>query len=327
VRRRHFITLIGGAAAWPLAAHAQQPPMPVIGWLSSGSRETDDVSRLPSFRLGLNETGYTEGRNVAIEYRRADDQVERLPALAADLASRQVSLILAAGSPAAALAAKSVTTSIPIIFTNASDPVQLGLVASLNRPGGNVTGVTSVSAELEAKRLGLLHELVPSATSIAVLVNPTRPGVDAQLAQTQQAARALGLSVHILKASSVSDLDAAFETLIQLRAGALTITADALFADHRDQIAALARRYSVPTMFQFREYTAAGGLMSYGPSFGGTYRQAGILAGRILRGEKPANLPVMQSTKFELVINMKTAKALGIEVPISMQMLADEVID
>jgi putative tryptophan/tyrosine transport system substrate-binding protein len=327
VRRRHFITLIGGAAAWPLAAHAQQPPMPVIGWLSSGSRETDDVSRLPSFRLGLNETGYTEGRNVAIEYRRADDQVERLPALAADLASRQVSLILAAGSPAAALAAKSVTTSIPIIFTNASDPVEVGLVASLNRPGGNVTGVTSVSAELEAKRLGLLHELVPSATSIAVLVNPTRPGVDAQLAQTQQAARALGLSVHILKASSVSDLDAAFETLIQLRAGALTITADALFADHRDQIAALARRYSVPTMFQFREYTAAGGLMSYGPSFGGTYRQAGILAGRILRGEKPANLPVMQSTKFELVINMKTAKALGIEVPISMQMLADEVID
>jgi putative ABC transport system substrate-binding protein len=327
VRRRHFIALIGGAAAWPLAARARQSPMPVIGWLSSGSRETDDVSRLPPFRLGLNETGYTEGRNVAIEYRRADNQVERLPALAADLVSRKVSLILAAGSPAVALAAKSVTTSIPIVFENASDPVQLGLVASLNRPGGNLTGVTTISAELEAKRLGLLHELVPSATSIAVLVNPTRPGVDVQLAQTQQAARALGLSVHILKASSGNDLDAAFETLIQLRAGALTITADGLFADHRDQIAALARRYSVPTVFQFREYTAAGGLMSYGPSFGVAYRQAGILAGRILGGEKPADLPVMQSNKFELVINVKTAKALGIDVPISMQMLADEVID
>jgi len=299
----------------------------VIGWLSSGSRETDDVSRLPPFRLGLNETGYTEGRNVAIEYRRADDQIERLPALAADLAGRQVSLILAAGSPAVALAAKSVTTSIPIVFNNAADPVKIGLVASLNRPGGNVTGVTTVSAELEAKRLGLLRELVPSATSIAVLVNPTRPGVDAQLAQTQQAARVLGLSVHILKASSGSDLNAAFETLIQLRAGALTITADGLFADHRDQIAALAKRYSVPTMFQYREDTAAGGLMSYGPSFGESYRQSGILAGRILRGEKPADLPVMQSNKFELVINVKTAKALGIEVPISMQMLADEVID
>ena len=327
MRRRHFITLIGGAAAWPLAARAQQSPIPVIGWLSSGSRETDDVSRLPPFRLGLNETGYTEGRNVAIEYRRADDQIERLPALAADLVSRKVSLILAAGSPAVALAAKSVTATIPIVFETAGDPVTLGLVASLNRPGGNLTGVTTVSAELEAKRLGLLRELVPSATSIAVLVNPNRPGVDAQLAQTQQAARVLGLSVHILKASSERDLEGVFETLIQLRAGALTITADGLFADHRDQIAALARRYSVPTMFQFREYAAAGGLMSYGPSFGAAYRQAGILAGRILRGEKPAELPVMQSNKFELVINVKTAKALGIEVPISMQMLADEVID
>jgi putative tryptophan/tyrosine transport system substrate-binding protein len=329
MRRRECITLLGGVTlAWPLAAHAQQPPMPVIGWLSSGSRETDDVSRLPSFRLGLNETGYTEGRNVAIEYRRADyDQIERLPTLAADLAGRQVSLILAAGSPAVALEAKSVTTSIPIVFSNAADPVKIGLVASLNRPGGNVTGVTTISAELEAKRLGLLHELVPSATSIAVLVNSTRPGVDAQLAQTQQAARVLGLPLHILKASSGSDLDAAFVTLIQLRAGALMITADALFTENRDQIAALARRYSVPTMFQFREFAAAGGLMSYGSRFGEAYRQAGILAGRILRGEKPADLPVMQSNKFELVINMKTAKALGIEVPISMQMLADEVID
>jgi ABC-type uncharacterized transport system substrate-binding protein len=327
MRRRAFILALGGAAAWPLAARAQQPPMPVIGWLSSGSRDTDDAIRLPPFRLGLNETGYTEGRNVAVEYRRAENQIERLPALAADLAGRKVSLILAAGRPDSALAAKSVTASIPIVFLNAADPVQLGLVASLNRPGGNVTGVTTVSAELEAKRLGLLRELVPSATSVAVLVNPTRPGVDAQLAQAQQAARALGLTLHILRASSEGDLDAVFVTLVQLRAGALMITADGLFTDRLDQIVALARRYSVPATFQFREFAAAGGLMSYGPRFGEAFRQSGILAGRILKGEKPADLPVMQPTKFELVINMKTAKALGIEVPISMQMLADEVIE
>src|SRR6266487_2672127 len=322
VRRRQFIGLLGAAATWPLLARAQQSPMPVIGWLSSGSRDDDDALRLPPFRLGLNETGYVEGRNVAIEYRRAEDQIERLPALAADLAGRQVSLIVAAGRPDAAVAAKSVTTSIPIVFNNAADPVQLGLVASRN-----VTGITTVSAELEAKRLGLLRELVSSATSIALLVNPTRLGVDAQLAQAQRAAWELGLSLHILKASSERDLDAVFVTLVQLRAGALIITADGLFAGHLDQMAALARRYSVPATFQFREFAAAGGLMSYGPSIADTYRQAGILAGRILRGEKPADLPVMQPTKFELVINMKTAKALGIEVPISMQMLADEVIE
>jgi putative tryptophan/tyrosine transport system substrate-binding protein len=328
MKRRKFITLLGGTViVWPLAARAQQPPMPVIGWLSSGSRDTDDAFRLPSFRLGLNEKGYTEGRNVAIEYRRAEDQIERLPALAADLAGRQVSLILAAGRPDSALAAKSATTSIPIVFNMAADPVRLGLVASLNRPGGNVTGITTVSAELEAKRLGLLRELVPSATSIAVLVNPTRPGVDVQLAQAQQAARVLGLPLHILRASSERDLDAAFVTLVKLRAGALMITADGLFAEHLDQIATLARRYSVPAMFQFRQFAAAGGLISYGPGFGESLHQAGILAGRILKGEKPADLPVMQPTKFELVINMKTAKALGIEVPISMQMLADEVIE
>ena len=327
MRRRQFIGLLGAAATWPLLARAQQSPMPVIGWLSSGSRDDDDALRLPPFRLGLNETGYVEGRNVAIEYRRAEDQIERLPALAADLAGRQVSLIVAAGRPDAAVAAKSVTTSIPIVFDNAADPVQLGLVASLNRPGGNVTGVTTVSAELEGKRLGLLRELVSSATSIALLVNPTRLGVDAQLAQAQRAARELGLSLHILKASSERDLDAVFVTLVQLRAGALIITADGLFAGHLDQMAALARRYSVPATFQFREFAAAGGLMSYGSRFGELYLQAGILAGRILKGEKPADLPVVQPTKFELVINMKTAKALGIEVPISMQMLADEVIE
>jgi putative ABC transport system substrate-binding protein len=328
MRRRDFIQgLAGSATVWPLAARAQQTPMPVIGWLSSGSRETDDVARLPPFRLGLNETGFTEGRNVLIEYRRADDQIDRLPALAADLVRRQVSLVVAAGRPDAALAAKSATTSIPIVFDNSGDPVQLGLVASLNRPGGNATGVTTVSAELEAKRLGLLRELVPSATSMAVLVNPTRPGVDAQSTQAQQAARALGLTLHILKASNERDLDAVFVSIAQLRAGALIITADGLFADRINQIVALAKRYSVPATFQFREFSAAGGLMSYGPAFGATYREAGILAGRILKGEKPADLPVMRPTKFELVINMNAAKALGIQVPVSMQMLADEVIE
>jgi putative ABC transport system substrate-binding protein len=271
--------------------------------------------------------GYIEGRNIAIEYRRADDQIERLPALAADLAGRQVSLILAAAGRTPALAAKSATTSIPIVFNNAADPVQLGLVASLSRPGGNITGITTASAELEAKRLGLLRELVPSATSVAVLVNPSRPGVNEQLVQAQQAAQALGLPLNILKASSERDLDAVFETLAQLRASALIITADGLFTDRLDQIVALARRYSVPAVFQFREFATAGGLMSYGPRFGDAFREAGILAGRILRGEKPADLPVTRPTKFELVINMKAAKALGLNVPISMQLLADEVID
>ena len=327
MRRREFIMLISGATAWPLMAHAQQTPMPVIGWLSSGSQDTDDNFRLPPFRLGLDEKSYVEGRNVAIEYRRADDQIDRPPALAADLARRQVSLIMAAGRPDAALAAKSVTSSIPIVFDNAADPVQLGLVGSLNRPGGNVTGVTTVSAELEAKRLGLLRELLPSATSMAVLVNPTRPGVDAQSTQAQQAARALRLTLHILKASNEHDLDAVFVSLAQLRIGALIITADGLFADHINQIAALARRYSVPATFQFREFPGAGGLMSNGPVRGEAYRQAGVLAGRILKGEKPADLPVMRPTKFELVINMNAAKALGIQVPVSMQMLADEVIE
>jgi putative ABC transport system substrate-binding protein len=327
MRRRDFVAVLGAAATWSFTARAQQTPMPVIGWLSSGSRETDEASRLPPFRLGLNEVGFTERRNIAIEYRRADDNIERLPALAADLVRRQVSLVVAAGRPDAALAAKSATTSIPIVFDNSADPVQLGLVASLNRPGGNATGVTTVSAELEAKRLGLLRELVPSATSIAVLVNPTRPGVDAQSTQTQEAARASGLTLHILKAGNEGDLGAVFETLVQLRASALIITADGLFADHINEIAALVRRYSVPATFQFREFAAAGGLMSYGPAFGATYREAGILAGRILKGEKPADLPVMRPTKFELVINMNAAKALGIQVPISMQMLADEVIE
>jgi putative tryptophan/tyrosine transport system substrate-binding protein len=319
----------GSAAslAWPLTARAQQPAIPVIGFLSSGSRETDGVISLPPFRRGLSETGYTEGRNVAFEYRWEEGQNDRLPALAADLARRRVSLIAARGSPLCALAAKSATTTIPIVFANAADPVQIGLVASLNRPGGNVTGVTELGAELGAKRLGLLRELVPSATSIAMLVNPTRPGVDAQSAQGREAARALGLPLHILNASSERDFDAVFLTLAQLRADALVVAADALFNDRRDQIIALARRYSVPAIYEFHESVAAGGLISYGASMQDVYGQAGILAGRILRGEKPADLPVMQPTKFELIINMKTAKALGLTVPPGILAIADEVIE
>jgi putative tryptophan/tyrosine transport system substrate-binding protein len=288
MRRRDFIRgLAGSAAAWPLGAHAQQPAMPVIGWVNSGT-SVGYANRAATFRQGLNEAGYSEGRNVAIEYRWAELQLGRLPALAVDLVRRQVSVIAATGSPASALAAKSATTSIPIVFESGADPVQIGLVASLKRPGGNVTSVTNFSAELGAKRLGLLRELVPSATSIAILVNPVRPGVDAQLAQVQEAARALGLSLHILKASSERDFDAVFQNLVELKAGALAISTDALFTDTggSDSIVALARRYSVPTIYEFRRSVVAGGLMSYGTNDLYAYRQCGIL-GRVLKGEKP----------------------------------------
>jgi len=328
VGRRELLVALGGAAAvWPLAARAQQPAMPVIGWLHSATPAGYAQMMTAAFRQGLSEGGYTEGRNVSIEYRWAENQIDRLPALAADLARHQVSVIAACGSPASALAAKSVTTSIPIIFENGGDPVQLGLVASLSRPGGNVTGATNFSAELVTKRLGLLRELVPSATSVAVLVNPTRPAVDAQLAQLQEAARALGLPLHILKAGNQRDFDAVFLTLVELRASALVIAADALFADRRDQIVDLARRYSVPTIYEVREFVAAGGLMSYGTSLPDVYRQVGSLAGRILKGEKPADVPVTQPTKFELVINLKTAKELGLTIPPGVLAIADEVIE
>ena len=328
IGRRELLAALGGAAvAWPLAARAQQPAMPVVGWLHSATPAGYAHMMAATFRQGLNEAGYTEGRNVSIEYRWAENQIDRLPALAADLARHQVSVIAACGSPASALAAKSVTTSIPIIFENGGDPVQLGLVASLSRPGGNVTGATNFSAELVTKRLGLLRELVPSATSVAVLVNPTRPAVDAQLAQLQEAARALGLPLHILKAGNQRDFDAVFLTLVELRASALVIAADALFADRRDQIVDLARRYSVPTIYEVREFVAAGGLMSYGTSLPDVYRQVGSLAGRILKGEKPADLPVTQPTKFELVINLKTAKELGLTIPPGVLAIADEVIE
>jgi len=327
MRRRQFIALIAGATIWAPAARGQQATSRLIGFLSSGSWDGDDTRRLPPFRQGLDEAGYTEGRNIAIEYRGAENQLDRLPALAADLVRREVSLLAAGGSPLAALAAKSATDKIPIVFVNAADPVRIGLVASLGRPGGNVTGVTQLSSALEAKRLGLLRELVPSATSIAMLVNPARPDADAQSAQAKEAARALGLSLHIVNASSERDLNAAFQNVVQLRAGGLLAAPDALFSDHRAQIVALAMQHSLPAIYELRDFAVAGGLISYGTSISDVFRQAGILAGRILKGEKPGDLPVMQPTKFDLVINLKTAKALGLTIPPGVLAIADEVIE
>jgi len=326
-RRREFIlALVGAAVTWPVVARAQQAPMPAVGFLHSASVRNYAL-QVNAFREGLANAGYVEGRNVAIEYRWAESQLDRLPALAADLVRRSVAVIAACGSPTAALAAKSATTSIPIVFETGADPVQLGLVESLNHPGGNVTGLTNVSGELAAKRVGLLRELVPSAASIAVLVNPTRPGADAQAAQIQEAARAIGLALSVAKAASEHDLDTTFSSLAQLKVGGLVITADSLFTDRQHQIVAMAKHYAMPTIYEFRHFVVAGGLISYGSDPHDSYRQTGNLVGRILKGEKPADLPVMRSSKFELVINMKTAKALGIEVPNSMQLLADEVIE
>jgi putative ABC transport system substrate-binding protein len=327
MKRRKFMTLLGGAAAaWPLAAGARPPGMPVIGFLNSTS-SGQYADRVQAFREGLKDTRYVEGQNVVMEYRWAENQVDRLPALAADLTHSKVSVIAAGGSPASALAAQLATTSIPIVFMNAADPVQLGLVASLSRPGGNITGVTTVSTQLEAKRLGLLRELVPSATSIAVLVNPARPGVDAQSAQIKEAARTLGLPLQILEASSEREFDTVFEAVRRHQAGALAIAADAMFTAERDQIVALAKRYSVVTMYELREYVTAGGLISYGASGADMYRQAGNMVGRILKGERPSDMPVLQPTKFELVINMKTAKAFGLAIPPGVLAIADEAIE
>ena len=326
MRRRHFIALTASAIAWPLAAHAQQPGMPVIGFLHSASPEPY-APQLNAFRQSLKEAGYVDGQNVTIEYRWAEDQIARLPILAAELAHRHVSVIAAGGSPVSALAAKSATTTIPIVFMNAADPVAIGLVTSFNRPGGNVTGATLLSAELVSKRLGILHDLLPSIKNIAVLVNPTRPGVDAQKAHVQAAAQTLGLALHILNASSERDFDAVFQAVVSHRDDALVVTPDALFLDRRFEIADLATRYKIPTMYELRYFVEAGGLISYGANALDMYRQGATLIREILMGKKPADLPVLQPTKFELAINMKTAGALDIEVPSSMQLLADEVIE
>jgi putative ABC transport system substrate-binding protein len=303
---------------------AQQSAMPVVGFLNSASPNGYE-NRARSFRQGLSETGYVDGRNVAIEYRWAEGQYDRLPALAADLVRRQVAVIFA--NTASVAAAKAATTMIPIVFTVGGDPVAMGLVASLNRPGGNLTGVVSLNAEVGPKRLELMHEVVPTATVIALLANPTNPITSAQARDAQAAARTLGLQLHVLHASTEPELETVFATLSQLRAGALVIGADAFFASRSMQIAALAVRHGVPTISPYRELAVAGGLMSYGGSNSDAFRVPGIYAGRILKGEKPADLPVQQATKVELVINLKTAKALGLTFPITLLGRADEVIE
>jgi putative tryptophan/tyrosine transport system substrate-binding protein len=327
LKRREFITLLGSAAAaWPLAARAQQSAMPVIGFLHSGSANTF-ASELAAFRQGLKDGAYVEGQNVTIEYRWSDGRFERLPDLAADLVRRNVSVIAATGGHVSTLAAKAATATIPIVFTSGSDPVKAGFVASMSRPGGNITGSSFFVADLGPKTLGLLHELVPKATMVALLVNPKSPEAEHQPAELQRAARALGLEVEILTASSAQEIDQAFVVLTERRAGALVVGADPFFYHRLDQLAALALRHGIPATFPLREFPAAGGLMSYGTSITDAYRQAGIYAARILNGAKPADLPVTQSTRFELVINLKTAKALGLDVPLQLQQLADEVIE
>jgi putative tryptophan/tyrosine transport system substrate-binding protein len=328
MKRREFITLLGGAAvAWPLAARGQKPPLPVIGFLGTSSPDLYEI-RLRAFRQGLKEAGYVEGQNVAIEYRWAQDHNERLPALAAELVDRHVDVIVAGGGTPSAMAAKAATVIIPTIFEAAVDPVATGLVASLDKPGGNITGVANLNVEIGQKRLELLHELLPSVTVIAVLANPANPALSGPFERSvQAAANKLGLELHVIHASTERDFDKVFATLVEVRAGALVVGPDVFFNSHIKELAALTIRHAVPTVYQYRPFVEAGGLLSYGSDETETYRLVGVYAGRVLSGGKPADLPVQQSTKVEQIINLKTAKALGLTIPPALFARADELIE
>jgi putative ABC transport system substrate-binding protein len=327
MNRRAFITLLGGASvAWPIAARAQQPAMPVIGYLGGESPQSDARVRLAGLRHGMNQAGYVEGRNLAIEYRWAEGRLERLPEFAAELVQLRVAVIIAPGL-LPSLAAKAATTTIPILFSVGADPVPIGLVASLNRPGGNLTGFNVFSGELGAKGLALLHELVPTASTIGILANPRNPVVDLTTKDVLGASLALGIEIQMLKASTDDEIDAAFATLAQARTGALLVANDLFLNSRLDQLPALAARHRIPALYPFREFTVAGGLISYGTDLTEGYRQLGVYVGRILRGERPADLPVVQSTKIQLIINLRTARTLGLEVPAKLLALSDEVIE